>query len=41
MIRSLYMYALESSSWPRTSGDDPFAGFRHAIIRLLAPHERG
>ena len=41
MIRNVYMYALESSSWPRTSGDDPSCGVFAPYNGRLAPHERG
>ena len=41
MIRNKLYNKPTLTRWPRTSGDDPFTGFRHAIIRLLAPHERG
>ena len=41
MIRDMYASVFVQTSWPRTSGDDPWVDYLRKPDNTLAPHERG
>ena len=41
MIRNKLYNKPTLTSWPRTSGDDPFVVYGKCANNELAPHERG